>query len=179
MARGSAGGTGPALDRAGLHTRYPTALHLYEYIKERMPVDGVGPGGLSAADYLAITSVILDERGVPQAGVLDTARAAGISLATTPVSAAQPLPPAAEASPPPPSAAASLVPTRAASGNTPPLAPTLVEPAAEVLWNGPSPFFVSMQTSGFADVDPDDGHTATQFEIRRARPLHACVAGDP
>ena len=164
---GLGGGTGPALDRAGLHTRYPTALHLYEYIKERMPVDGVGPGGLSAADYLAITSVILDERGVPQAGVLDTARAAGISLATTPVSAAQPLPPAAEASPPPPSAAASLVPTRAASGNTPPLAPTLVEPAAEVLWNGPSPFFVSMQTSGFADVDPDDGHTATQFEIRR------------
>ena len=34
---------GPALSRAGLHHRLPTALDLYEFIKERMPVGGVGP----------------------------------------------------------------------------------------------------------------------------------------
>ena len=42
---GLEGGVGPALSEAGLHHRHPTALDLYEFIKDRMPVDGVGPGG--------------------------------------------------------------------------------------------------------------------------------------
>ena len=67
-----AGGTGPALDRSGLHHRYPRALDLYRYIRERMPLEGVGPGGLSDADYLAITAAILDKRGVPQDGALNS-----------------------------------------------------------------------------------------------------------
>ena len=162
------GGTGPALNRPGLHHRYPTALVLYEYTKERMPVDGVGPGGLSDADYLAITAAILDTRGVPQVSALDAAIASGISLATTTsASPAQPPPSLVGSTQPRNAVAETSVLAPAASGNTPPRAPTLLEPAAEVLWLGPSPFFVTMQTSGFSDADPDDGHTATEFEIRR------------
>ena len=155
------GGAGPALNRSGLHNRFPTALDLYVYIKERMPVDGVGPGGLSDADYLALTAAILDDRGVPHAGVLDLAAAAATSLvATTTPAPAERL--ATTVTVP----AGARVPTRAPSGNTPPLAPTLVEPAEEVLWRGPSPFFITMQTSGFVDADPGDQHLATEFEIR-------------
>ena len=164
-----AGGTGPALDRSGLHQRYPRALDLYRYIKERMPLEGVGPGGLSDAEYLAITAAILDKRGVPQDGALNRATAAGILLApTTLAPAAAPVPTLPVGSTPPPTGvAATSVLTPAASGNTPPQAPTLLEPAAPVRWLGPSPFFVSMHTSAFADADPDDRHTATEFEIRR------------
>ena len=156
------GGTGPAIDRSGLHRRYPTALDLYEFAKERMPVDGVGPGGLSDANYLAVTAVILDERGVRLDGALVEASAGGISLAsaTTDTLAVGPAPTAAVRTDMP-------VPTRAASGNTPPQAPILLEPATEVLWRRPSPFFMTMQTSGLADPDPGDRHTATEFEIRQ------------
>ena len=155
------GGTGPALNRSGLHNRFPTALDFYLYIKERMPVDGVGAGGLSDADYLALTAAILDDRGVPRDGVLDVAAAAATSLASTITTVPAQRPVATVTVP-----AGARVPTRAASGNTPPLAPTLLEPAEEVVWRGPSPFFVTMQTSGFVDVDSGDQHTATEFEIR-------------
>ena len=157
------GGTGPALSAAGLHHRHPTALDLYEYTKERMPVDGVGPGGLSAADYLAITAAILHQRGVQRYGVLNAASAAGISLAPTA---------AAPVSVPGLSVSVQVeapVPTRAASGNTPPRAPIMLEPEQAVVWRGPSPYFLTMQTSEFVDADPDDRHTATEIEIRQVR----------
>ena len=156
------GGIGPALDHASLRHRYPTADDLYTYIKERMPVDGVGPGGLSNAAYLAITAVILNERGVRLDGALVEAATAGISLAASPST----VPPAG--SPPTVAVRADApVPTRAASGNTPPQAPIMLEPGQEVVWLGPSPFFVAMQTSEFVDADPGDRHTATEFEIRQ------------
>lgn len=156
------GGTGPALNRSGLEQRYRTALDLLEYIRLRMPVDGVGPGGLSDADYLAVTAVILAERGTRFEGALDQAASADLVLG--PVATAEP------AAGPAPTAAMRAdipAPTRAASGNTPPQAPGLLEPGPAVLWRGPSPFFLTMQTSGLADADPGDRHTATEFEIRQ------------
>ena len=154
------GGTGPALSRSGLHHRYATALDLYQFIQERMPVDGVGPGALTDAEYLAVTAIILDERGGRRDGALDAATAAGISLAPT----AAPVPTGG-----PPTAAATLtaavVLTPAASGNTPPQPPVIVEP--QLLWRGLSPYFVQLQTSGFVDMDVGDRHTATEFEIRQ------------
>ena len=156
------GGTGPALNRSGLEQRYATALDLFEYVRLRMPVGGVGPGGLSDADYLAVTAVMLTERGVRLDGVIDEAATADITLGTGSATnlATGPAPTAAMRADIP-------VPTRAASGNTPPQAPVLLEPGAAVLWRGPSPFFLAMQTSGMADADPGDRHTATEFEIRQ------------
>ena len=153
------GGVGPALSEAGLHHRHPTALDLYEFIKDRMPVDGVGPGGLADSEYLAVTAFMLEERGVSGAGTLTEAGAGEISLARTTV----PLPTRESlATPATPTAAVALTP--AASGNTPPQPPVIVEP--ELLWRGLSPYFIRLQTVGVIDADPDDRHTATEFEIR-------------
>ena len=156
------GSVGPALSEAGLHHRHPTALDLYEFIKDRMPVDGVGPGGLADSEYLAVTAFMLEERGVSGADTLTEAGAGEISLARTTV----PLPTreslATPATPATPTAAVALTP--APSGNTPPQPPVIVEP--ELLWRGLSPYFIRLQTGGVVDADPDDRHTATEFEIR-------------
>ena len=156
------GGVGPALSEAGLHHRHPTALDLYDFIKDRMPVDGVGPGGLADSEYLAVTAFVLKERGVLGAGTLTEAGAGEISLArtTTPLPTREP--PETPATPAAPTAAVALTP--AASGNTPPQPPVIVEP--ELLWRGLSPYFIRLQTGGVVDADPDDRHTATEFEIR-------------
>ena len=172
------GDTAPELSAEGLHDRHPTALDLYQYIKDRMPADGVGPGGLTDPEYLAVTAFVLEERGVRGAGVLTLASAAGMSVAATPAPAPTRRPPTATPTP-----TEAVVLTPAASGNTPPQAPTLLEPATEVVWLGPSPFFVTMQTSGFADADPGDRHTATDFEIRQldryTRVWAATVTAEP
>ena len=154
------GAAGPSLSRAGLHHRLPTALDLFEFIKERMPVGGVGPRGLSDVDYLAVTSFVLSERGVRGADALTVANAAGISLAPAalPVPTGYPL--TVTATPPPP-------PALAATDNTPPQAPTILEPAPALLLQGLSPYVIQMQTSGFVDADPEDQHSATEFEIRQ------------
>lgn len=92
-----------------------------------MPVGGVGPGGLTDEDYLAVTAFVLAERGVGGAGALTLANAAGISLApaATPVPTRGLLPVTATPTTPP---------ALAASDNIPPRAPTILEPAPALLW---------------------------------------------
>ena len=155
------GGAGPKLSEPGLHNRFATALDLLQYVKTTMPLGGDGPGSLPDADYLAVLAFILDLRGVTYAGALSQATAADVSLApaTTPVPTVG-LPVSTPV--PTPSAA----PTRAPSGNTPPHAPVIVEPGPGLLSRELSPFVMAMQTAPFADADPDDRHTATEFEIR-------------
>ena len=123
---------------------------------------GVGPGGLTDEDYLAVTAFVLAERGVRGADAFTVASAAGISLAPTAI----PVPTSdlqTVTATPTLAAAAAL----AASDNAPPRAPTILEPAPALLWRGLSPYFIQFQTGGFADEDPGDQHTATEFEIRR------------
>ena len=153
------GDTAPELSAEGLHDRHPTALDLYQYIKDRMPADGVGPGGLTDPEYLAVTAFVLEERGVRGAGVLTLASAAGMSVAATPAPAPTRRPPTATPTP-----TEAVVLTPAASGNTPPQAPAIVEPA--LLWRGLWPQFVRLQSGRFVDADPGDRHTGTDFEIR-------------
>ena len=172
------GGTGPSLAGPELHERYATALDLFDYIRDRMPAGGVGPGGLIDPEYLQITAFILNERGVlDDAVVLTIDMADGTSLAPTEAALA-----AAVASPAlAPTAAPVLTP--AASGNTPPQAPALVEPATVLLRDGLSPVWVTLQTGRFVDADADDRHTATEFGIWELRGLTrvwtAMVTADP
>ncbi len=154
------GGAGPALTEPGLHNRYATALELYQFIQSSMPIDGVGPGGLSDAEYRAVTAFVLDERGVDYSGALSTATAANISLAPTP----SPIPTAQPQPAPTPTTVP--VPTPASSGNTPPAAPVIVEPAPPILIRELSPYVLALQTGPFVDADARDTHTATEFEIR-------------
>lgn len=160
------GGAGPTLNEPGLHNRYASALDLYQYVKTTMPQGGDGPGSLSDAEYLAVVAFILDSRDVTYAGALSEATASDVSLAPAVTRAprdATSVPTAASATTPSP------VATRAPGGNTPPRAPVLLEPAPALLTRELSPYFMSLQTGSFSDVDSDDRHTATEFEIREFR----------
>lgn len=154
------GGISPSLAGPELSDRYATALDLYDYIRNRMPAGGVGPGGLIDPEYLQITAFMLNQRGVLASDVeltIDLADATPLEPTDTSLSAVVALPP------PPPESAPVLTP--AASGNTPPQLPALVEPATVLLRDGLSPVFVTLQTGPFVDADPDDRHTATEFGI--------------
>ena len=156
------GGQGPALSDPGLHNRFPTALRLYQFMRSNMPLTGVGPGGLSDTEYLAITAFVVESRGVGYSGLLTTANAADISLAPPDPTAPTPAPPMAPTPIPTPSA----TPTPAATGNTRPQAPTLLEPGGSAVVRVISPYFGGLLTSPFVDADSGDRHTDTEFEIR-------------
>ena len=158
------GGAGPKLSDPGLHNRYATALDMLQFVKASMPLGGDGPGSLSDADYLAVVAFILDSRDVTYPGTLSQATASDVMLTptATPVpTAASPVPTAVPTAPP--------VATAAPSGNTPPQAPVIIEPAPALLTREQSPYFMTLQTAPFIDADPEDRHTATEFEIREFR----------
>ena len=108
-----------------------TALDLYDYIRNRMPAAGVGPGGLIDPEYLQITAFILNERGVVDGDIDLTIDLADDTLLapadTSTLAVTRLLAPAPTAAP---------VRTPAASGNTPPQTPSLIEPATVLLRDG-------------------------------------------
>ena len=155
------GGAGPKLTEPGLHNRFASALNLYQYVKTTMPLAGDGPGSLSDAEYLAVVAFFIDARGVTYSGALSPATAGDVSLApaATPIPTVEPT-----VSTPVPTPA--VVATPAPSGNTPPQAPSIIEPGPALRARELSPFFMAMQTAPFADADSGDWHTASEFEIR-------------
>ena len=173
-----AGGTAPSLAGPELHERYATALDLYDYIRNRMPAGGVGPGGLINPEYLQITAFILNQRGVLDGDVNLT-----IDLADDTLLAPEDATAVTAAELPAPTPRVAPVLTPAASGNTPPQAPPLIEPATVLLRDGLSPVFVTLQTEPFVDADPGDRHTATEFGIwelhRHTRVWTAIVTTGP
>ncbi len=158
--------------------RYATALDLYDYIRNRMPAGGVGPGGLINPEYLQITAFILNQRGVLDGDVNLT-----IDLADDTLLAPEDATAVTAAELPAPTPRVAPVLTPAASGNTPPQAPPLIEPATVLLRDGLSPVFVTLQTEPFVDADPGDRHTATEFGIwelhRHTRVWTAIVTTGP
>lgn len=172
------GGIAPSLAGPELSERYGAAIDLYDYIRDRMPAGGVGPGGLMDIEYLRITAFILNARGVLDADIdltIDLANDTSLTPGDASPSTAMVVPA------PTPRSAPVLTP--AASGNTPPQAPTLVEPATALLREGLSPIFVTLQTGPFVDADSDDRHTATEFGIwelhHMTRVWTAMVTADP